>query len=54
MKTYRVEITETLQRTIEVEADSPDEAVVKAKAMYQDEDIVLGCSDYMQTEISLI
>jgi hypothetical protein len=54
MEKYQVEITETLQRVIEVHAESPDDAVDKVRALYKNEEIVLDSSDYMDTEISLL
>lgn len=39
MKTYRIEITETLQKTIEIEASSDDEAINIVKSLYNKEEI---------------
>lgn len=46
---YRVEITETLKRTVEVEAENKLEALAKIKADYDDEIIVLCADDYEET-----
>lgn len=42
---YLVEISETLQRKIVVEADSQDEARQKAEDMYYNSEIVLNADD---------
>lgn len=51
---YKIEITETLQRQIEIEANSKEEAERIAKQKYQDEEIVLSSVDYVDTSISVI
>ena len=50
MKKYRIEVTETLSRIVEVEANSQLEALHAARANYQCCDIVLDASDYTKTE----
>jgi len=52
MKTFEFEIKEFLARTIEIKADTEDEAFQKIKEMYQKEEIVLDSSDYVDTEIN--
>lgn len=49
MKNYTVEITETLQRTIEVAADDKRDALRKAKELYNAEEVVLDASDHVST-----
>jgi hypothetical protein len=49
--TYTIEITETLQRIIEIEAASLDDAISEIRKQYKDEEIVLDSSDYVETEI---
>ena len=51
---FTVEITETLQRQVEVEARNPDEAEDKVREMYRNEEIVLDSEDYVDTEFSAI
>ena len=51
MKTFEVEITETLQRIIKVNANSENEAYEIVKEKYDNEEIVLDASDC--TEISI-
>ena len=50
MKQYDVEITETLQRTISVEANSREEALTKVKEKMRNEEVVLDSNDYIDTE----
>lgn len=45
MKKYNIEITETLQKTVTVEAESPEQAMSKVRAAYGDGSIVLGGDD---------
>lgn len=49
MKNYTVEITETLQRSIEVTADDKRDALLKAKELYKAEKVVLDASDHVST-----
>lgn len=54
MKKFTVEITETLQRQVEVRAADPSEAITKVKGKYHNEEIVLDYEDYVDTEFSII
>lgn len=51
---YQVEITETLQRTVEVEAESESEAINKVKKQYNNGEIELDTSDFIDTEFEII
>lgn len=51
MKTYKVEIEETLQRIIEVQAVDKCEALKKIHEMYHEGDLVLDYSDFKSVEI---
>lgn len=51
---YKVEITEILQRTVEVEAKDEDEAYKIVKDMYRNEEIVLSADDYIDTKIEVL
>lgn len=53
MKKYKVEITETLQHTEEVEANSRQEAIQLVKDRYADEEIVLTYDNYVDTEFEV-
>lgn len=49
MKKFIIEITETLQRQIEVEAESKDTAMSTIRNQYSKQEIVLDSSDYINT-----
>lgn len=51
---YKIEITETLQKTVEVEADSEHEAITKVKEQYYGGQIVLYPECHIDTEIELL
>jgi hypothetical protein len=51
MKVFKVEITEILQKRIQVEANSLDEALKKVKLKYQKEQIILDSSDLIEMNI---
>ena len=50
MKTYNVTITETLQRTILVEADNEQHALNMVQDDYNNENIVLDYSDFKKVD----
>ena len=54
MKTYAVEITETLQRIVYVDAKSAEEAKRNVEERYHNEEIVLDSSDYQDTKIEVV
>ncbi len=54
MKKYKVEITEYLQKTIEIDAKDENEAYSKVKEMYDDEEIVLSSDDFIDKDIKVI
>ena len=51
---WNVEITETLQRRIEVEAESAEAAERKVRSMYRGGDIVLESSDIVDVAFSAL
>ncbi|HMV15420.1 MAG TPA: DpnD/PcfM family protein [Chitinophagales bacterium] len=51
METFKIEIQEFLSRIVEIEAENIDDAVLKVKEMYRQEEIVLSENDYITTEI---
>ena len=53
MKKYRIEVTEVLSRIVEINAESAESALSKAKKMYQQCDVVLDASDYVFTDFSV-
>ena len=53
MRKYRIKVTEVLSRIVETEAENEDDAVEMVRQMYQNCDLVLDASDYVETEISV-
>lgn len=51
---YIIEITETLQRQIEVEAQNESEAIKLIKEKYKNEEIILSEEDFIDSEIDII
>lgn len=51
---YLIEITETLQRTILVEAETNDEAIERVESAYRSENIVLDSDDFVDNSINSI
>ena len=47
MKTFEIEIKEILTRTIEVKVNTEDEALEIVKQQYNNEEIVLDSSDFV-------
>lgn len=54
MKVFKVEITETLQKTVEVKALDEADAIIKVKEMYRKEKIVLNETSYIDTDFAII
>lgn len=54
MKTYTVEITETLQKQIKVKANSESEAIDIVQEQYDNEDIVLYSEDFVDVNIDIV
>lgn len=52
MKTYKVTITEILQRTVEVKADSTAEAECAAEEKWNDSEYILSAEDFVRAEFS--
>lgn len=51
MKTYKIQITETLQRVIDIEANSLQDAMSIINMQYTNEDIVLDYDDFVGYDI---
>ena len=51
---YRVEIEETLKKTVSVEAANKDEAIDKVTDSYYKTDIILDDSDYADVKFKCI
>lgn len=54
MPMVRVSVIETLERVIEVEADSIQDAIDEVQKMYDDQEIVLEARDFAGYEIKPI
>lgn len=50
MKTFKIEVKETLSRVIEIEANSNEEALSKIEELYNQQEIVLDSTDFVETE----
>ena len=50
MKKYAVTVIEKLSRSIEIEADSETDAILKSQAMWINGEIILGDRDFEGTE----
>lgn len=51
---YRIKITEILEKTIPVKADSFVEAMDIVKEKYRNEEIILSANDYVTTKFTEI
>lgn len=49
-KIYEIEIEETLQKVVKIEANSIDEAIDIAKEKYSNQEYILDYQDYKDTE----
>jgi len=47
---FNIEITETLQKTIEVEADNKEDAMHKVMKMYKNEEVILNDNDFIDVD----
>lgn len=54
MKTFEIEIIETLSKTVKIKAQSVEDAILKAEKLYKDAEIVLTDNDYIDTTIELL
>jgi len=54
MKSFIVEIKETLLKTIEIECDTKDDALEFIKSQYGNEDIVLDGNDFIDVEFTIL
>ena len=54
MNKYIIEITETLQKQIEIEANSKEDALKLAKNKYRNEEIILDSENYVTTDFDVI
>ncbi len=54
MKKYKVEITETLQKIIEINSSSEEDAINQVRNDYGSEKITLDSNDFIEFEINTI
>ena len=54
MKSYEVEITETLRRTVTVEARDYDEAISKVREAWRRSEYVLNADDFLEAGFEII
>lgn len=52
MPKYKVMLTETLQRDVEIDADDISDAISIAQEMYDNSEIILDETDYKGVEIN--
>ncbi len=53
MPLFKIEITETLQKQVEVEAYSEEDAISKIRNQYYQANIVIDESNYINTQFDL-
>ena len=54
MKSYEVEITETLRRTVTVEARDYDEAISKVREAWRRSEYVLDADDFLEAGFEIV
>lgn len=54
MKTYQVTITETLQKTVEIEANSQEEATALVERKWNDSEYILDAEAFVGVDFSPI
>ena len=54
MKSYEVEITETLRRTVTVEARDYDEAISKVREAWRRSEYVLNADDFLEAGFEIV
>ena len=54
MKSYEVEITETLRRTVTVDAHDYDEAIDKVREAWRRSEYVLDADDFLEAGFEIV
>ena len=54
MKSYNVEITETLRRTVNVQARDYDEAISKVRNAWRQSEYVLDADDFLEAGFEIV
>lgn len=47
---YKIEITETLQKIVELEADNKEDAMHKVMKMYKNSEVILDANDFVDLD----
>ena len=50
MNKYNIEITEILQKTIEIKAENKEDALHRAMKMYKNEEVILDNNDFINVD----
>ncbi|MES1965762.1 DpnD/PcfM family protein [Psychrobacter sp. AH5] len=53
LKTYQIEIVETMSAIIAIKAEDDSSAIMQAKQRYRNEDIELNYDDLIETEFNI-
>lgn len=53
LKTYQIEIVETMSTIIAIKAEDDSSAIMQAKQRYRNEDIELNYDDLIETEFNI-
>lgn len=54
MKTFHIEIVETLSQIVKIVAEDEQTALVKAQEIYRNEELVLDSDDYIDTKFNVV
>ena len=54
MKSYEVQITETLRRSVNIEAHDYDEAICKVREAWRRSEIVLDADDFLEAGFEVV
>ena len=54
MKSYNVEITETLRRTVNVQARDYDDAIGKVREAWRRSEYVLDANDFLEARFKIV
>lgn len=52
-RVFQIEIVETLSNLVEVSAENEQDALLKAQAMYRNEEVVLYPDDFIDTKFNI-
>ena len=53
-KIFQIEIVETLSNIIEISAENEQEALLKARDMYRNEEVILYADDCIDTKFNIL